>query len=997
MPLKRLLEYVAGWAKQLDSRLESTLFSLSIFAVPAGLLVLTIASLTSWQTLYPGGHPETVPFRILEEQGAPLTPGTALLQVEQATPVTHKDTFRSERPFWFLFTTRPAADQQPFAVDLPSRHMIDVTCWNAETLDVIGAGSRLRSEGAIAQSKSGHAIAFPNDTQGMRVLCNGRFTGPAHIKVLQWPQDQLESSIHEFHRNAGLLEGGLLLLALFMFATAIINREWTYIIFAGWLVANMRLAAISTGWDTQWLGHWVPYDWLIPVRQLTAAAYYVLTVTLFGRLFRDELKVVGYGWLLRIAGWACTPLLLAAISLPFALWLPILWVASAYGVFIAVFLLGRILLKTRSPVALWYSASLLVTLVAVFAEVIGAAFGLREFADKINFVTASLSSGLLAAFAIGQQMRQERIARLSAQAELARTYDASPIGLFTLDPDGTFLRSNPTITRTLGLDPCAEPPRRWQDLFGLESWTTLQWVINHRSAEEFEVHAENRERDAAPWYLVKATFANRLIEGSLQDITARVTATDKLRFLAEHDPLTNVLNRRGIEIVLERAIRKLDDGGGATLSLAYLDLDRFKLINELFGHAAGDIILREVCTGISEMLSNGCSLGRVGGDEFVFVLPDMPLKGAHWLCRGVVDRILRTRYEAGDSVFQVRGSIGLIEVMPGTTVKDAIAVADRACRQAKRGHHEGLVVFENSEEAFRERAAELRLIGHLDHGLAPEGLFLAMQPIMSLKAPYESMNFEVLLRMREDDGSILAAGPIIAAAENNGRIGVIDRWVLTTTLEWIDAHSAQLGKTKFVCMNLSGASLNDERFIHDAFEIIGRHKEATTRLCIEITEGVALQDINNTQRFINRVRSHGAKIALDDFGAGYTSFSYLKELSAEVLKIDGMFVKGIAKHPANLAIVEAIVALARNLGMRTIAEWSEDAATTEALAMVGIDYVQGYAVSRPVTPEEILKADSAASFVTDPRLQQFLRNQLAIGVPTTFWDAAVGLDPKDMH
>jgi EAL domain-containing protein (putative c-di-GMP-specific phosphodiesterase class I) len=281
--------------------------------------------------------------------------------------------------------------------------------------------------------------------------------------------------------------------------------------------------------------------------------------------------------------------------------------------------------------------------------------------------------------------------------------------------------------------------------------------------------------------------------------------------------------------------------------------------------------------------------------------------------------------------------------------------------------------------------------------LAPEGLFLVMQPIMALKAPYESLNFEVLLRMREDDGSILPAGPIIAAAENNGRIGIIDRWVLTTTLEWIDANATRLDKTKFICMNLSGASLNDERFIQDAFEIIGRHKDATTRLCIEITEGVALQDIDNTQRFINRVRSHGAKIALDDFGAGYTSFSYLKELSAEVLKIDGMFVKGIATHPANLAIIEAIVALARNLGMRTIAEWAEDAATAEALAMVGIDYVQGYAISRPVSPEQILKADSAASFVTDARLQQFLRNQITMGVPTTFWDSAVGLDPKGMH
>jgi EAL domain-containing protein (putative c-di-GMP-specific phosphodiesterase class I) len=194
---------------------------------------------------------------------------------------------------------------------------------------------------------------------------------------------------------------------------------------------------------------------------------------------------------------------------------------------------------------------------------------------------------------------------------------------------------------------------------------------------------------------------------------------------------------------------------------------------------------------------------------------------------------------------------------------------------------------------------------------------------------------------------------------------VIDRWVLATTLEWIGANAAKLPNTRFVCMNLSGASLNDERFVQDTMDILARHGAAAHRLCMEITESVALHDLDNTRRFIEQVRAYGVRVALDDFGAGYTSFSYLKELPADVLKIDGNFVVNINAHPANIAIVEAIVNLAVNLGMKTIAEWAEDAATVRTLAEIGVDYVQGWAVSRAQAPEKMLEAESSASFITD--------------------------------
>ncbi|MET0856491.1 MAG: EAL domain-containing protein, partial [Telluria sp.] len=201
---------------------------------------------------------------------------------------------------------------------------------------------------------------------------------------------------------------------------------------------------------------------------------------------------------------------------------------------------------------------------------------------------------------------------------------------------------------------------------------------------------------------------------------------------------------------------------------------------------------------------------------------------------------------------------------------------------------------------------------------------------------------------------------------------------------------------QFVCMNLSGASLNDERFVQDTIDILARHVHVASRLCMEITESVALHDLDNTRRFIDQVRTFGVKIALDDFGAGYTSFSYLKELPADVLKIDGNFIVNINAHPANVAIVEAIVNLAVNLGMKTIAEWAEDTATVQTLAEIGVDYVQGFAVARSQAPERMLTAASSASFIQNEELALLART---LGAPVNAAVAQPGMMSQlhDLH
>ena len=957
-------------SKSLDPYLDRVLYAFSAYAMPGLLTLVTVIALSTWQTFFPYLPAQPLALRIVEESGQALAPAQARRLLADRPTVRQFDTDRSEQPVWFQFgvgTTRGDGDGNvPIMAEFPSRHAIDTACWDADTLAPLGDADRQRASGSIGVMKSGFALTLGAPASPRQVLCRTNFVGPARLTAFVWPAAELRVAAQEYHRNAGLLDGGLLVLAIFMLVTAAINRNSMYVMFAAWLIVNLRVAALSVGWDVQWLGMTVPHAWIAYGRSLTLAVYYVMTITLFRTLFKEELAKVGYIGLLRLAQWTCVPLLALSLIIPYKMFLPVIWVAAGLNIGVLLFFLGRILLLTRSPVAIWYGASICITLFASMSEVIAAAFGFTGLIGSINSVTAALSSSLLAALAIAEQMRQEHKQKVDAQAELEHTFEAMPIGLFTLDLHGNFLSKNPALLAMMG-EGAPAPPSSWRACFNEEAWQQLRAMVQTHSDGELEIDGHKTPGiDGGKRFLIRATLARGKIEGSLQDITERSKAIEDLRFMAHNDPLTKVCNRRGIEKIYHHALLELSEG--KPLALAYIDLDRFKLINDLYGHAVGDEVLKQVCARMSDMLTDRHCIGRVGGDEFVIVMPDTTMARAAHACRGVVSSISEAAYRIGDKAFHVRVSVGLIEVAGQLLLKDALSSADRACREAKAGLNSGLVVYEKNADAFMKREAELDLVERLASGSALDCLFIEMQPIMSLKTPSASLNFEVLLRMRDHDGSVIPAGRIISAAESSGQIGVIDRWVMKTTLAWMTANYAQLGHTQFVCMNLSGASLNDERFAEDAFAILEQNQHVASRLCLEITESVALQDLENTRRFIDRVRGYGIKVALDDFGAGYTSFSYLAELPADVLKIDGNFIVNLNAHPANIAIVEAIVSLALNLGMKTIAEWAEDRATVQTLADIGVDYVQGYAVACPGAPSLVLGMASSASFIVDPQL-----------------------------
>lgn len=969
--------------ERLTSAIDATVYRL--FGQLFGVAIAAIVLITwGYQVITPDHSGSPTAFAAVDDPTV-TTPREARDRVASAPTVQEFETHLSEAPVWLYIDGQEETRRQ--YVFFPSRHATLIQCWQSASLTPLGEGSRTVTVNGLRPVGAGFAI----DTgDGTGVVCKIHSRGPARITVKRASAEQLTLVETRFARNAGLLDGGMILLTAFVLTVAIINRQWIYLVFAGWLIANLRLAALSAGWDQLWMGIDLPAAWLPTIRQLTMAAYFVLTYLLFSRLFKTELHRIPSGRPMRFLLWSCPPLVVLALTLQYATFLPIMWLVTTAGVLVVGYLLVRLISVTRSRVAIWYLGSLAVALLANLSEVVSAALGFRENLSSLNSVTAALASSLLAALAIAEQMRQEREHRLRAQADLHATYNAMPIGLFSLDGNGVFCQSNPALRAMLGVHKGAG--QTWRSVFGESGWQSLRTALEESPRPELELCRRERNAPGDTWHLVRATRTKGRIEGSVQDITARVAATRQLQFLADHDPLTGILNRRGIETAFDAM-----STNGLDIALAYIDLDRFKLINDLFGHVAGDEVLRQVCHRINSHLAPEQRLGRIGGDEFVILCGASQFSNCLSLCRTLMAAIEEAPYQIDDRAFQIRASAGVVEVAAGTGCTDAISLADRACRQAKLSPHGQIIAFEKNAPALSERDQERELLQRLDAPKAPDGLFLLMQPIIALADPYGSLNFEVLLRMRDSHQNVIPAGRLIGAAERSGRISVIDRWVLTEVLRWLSTHRDKIPATRFACMNLSGGSLNDERFIQDAFAILADYPDVASLVCIEITESVALHDLSNTRRFIEGVRKHGARIALDDFGAGYTSFSYLKELPADLLKIDGEFVRGVALHPADLSIVEAIVQLARNLGMRSLAEWAEDRATVEALASVGVDYVQGFAVARPMLPEKLLTGQSAASFIEDPGVERFVREDLLRASRTGMTFMTLPGNPDKLH
>ena len=433
-----------------------------------------------------------------------------------------------------------------------------------------------------------------------------------------------------------------------------------------------------------------------------------------------------------------------------------------------------------------------------------------------------------------------------------------------------------------------------------------------------------------------------------RDVSELRGITRQMSYQASHDALTGLVNRREFERRLEEAL-EIAHSNAARHVLCYLDLDRFKVVNDTCGHMAGDSMLREVAALIKETVRDSDTVGRLGGDEFGLLLVGCPLEKARQIADDVVRKITDYRFVWKDKIFNIGVSVGLIEISRESGAPDEVmSAADSACYVAKKqGNH--VHVYSARDEAVARHRGEIQWLQRLQAALKENRFELMAQPIVATD-PHATQGpaLEVLLRL-QDDGVPGGISPVefLRAAERYRLMADVDRWVVQTALTALGRNGIRLPANRSLTINISGQTLGDPQFLEYVVDVLDRTGVSPAQVCFEVTENSVITNIEHAQRFIGVLHGMGCQFALDDFGRGLSSFGNLKNLALDYLKIDGSFVRNLGTDTVNQAMVAAMIKLARTLNFQVIAEQVEDSAALEAAKRMGVDFVQGYHLGRP--------------------------------------------------
>jgi diguanylate cyclase (GGDEF)-like protein len=856
------------------------------------------------------------------------------------------------------------------ALELRLRNITTVKAWTRE-----GFYGRLLPVLQPEQSKGGVSIRLPRGTTEALVYIRTASVVPP--KVLLWDAQELHAETLRFERAGGGLVAALVLFSAFGLIVGLVNRDTTFLFFSAWLITTLRVAAVNGGWDFSWFGIEASPEVLQTISRATLALHGALTGLLFRSLFKADLYTLDKHNISYYLTWSFSLQIPLALWLQHGLFMQMFWTCSVISIVLLMGLLIRHVWGAPSLVGTWYLLSWASLFAGILAEVAHSSGLLSFHLPLLNTQTGAIASALLTGIALSERIRTEREARIHAQQktvsvlrEFKRNYNSMPVGLFRATFDGRLTLYNPAFSSMFSVSQDEHISPTLDELLGDGVAEKLKAASKSDHADvELQLTVGNEDR----WFLARVTGRDSAIEGSIQDITARKHAEAQLRHLVDHDSLTGLLNHRGLEVALGNAVDAHKKGTSS--AVACVDMDHFKIVNDLHGHRVGDALLQKIASRLSSSIRMRDSVARIG-DSFVVVFFDCPDQAVTILTERLRQEIANEQFFIEGRGLRVTVSIGIVLLDNSMTPLDAMSAADRACREAKARGRNCVVRLNEQDAALKNHLEELKVVADLQQPPHSDRFFLEFQPIIAMRAPASTLAYEVLLRMRGEAGAVIPPGKFIGAAERNGMMSQIDRWVLRSTLEWLARNPEHLQRLTFATVNISGASLNDSRFVDDAFAMIAEHPRSMSKVCFEITESVALHDLGSTRRFVDRVRSYGTKLALDDFGAGYTSFNYLKEIPADYIKIDGTFVRDINRNPANFAITRTIVDLTHELGMCSIAEWVETPDTVASLIELNVDYGQGYGLARPMAPERLLAVLSSGDLVRDPSVQELLGRSL---------------------
>jgi diguanylate cyclase (GGDEF)-like protein/PAS domain S-box-containing protein len=435
----------------------------------------------------------------------------------------------------------------------------------------------------------------------------------------------------------------------------------------------------------------------------------------------------------------------------------------------------------------------------------------------------------------------------------------------------------------------------------------------------------------------------------LHDTSELRGLTRQMTYQASHDALTGLVNRREFERRLQEAMDSAQTGDVGH-ALCYLDLDRFKVVNDTCGHTAGDNMLREVASIIREAVRDSDTVGRIGGDEFALLLVGCPLEKARQICDNVVRSVNDYRFVWKDKIFNIGVSIGLVEIgRDSGSLEDIMTSADSACYVAKKQGGLHVHVYSAREEASARHSGEIQWLRRLQGALRDNKFELYFQPIVHARAGgVRGPALEVFVRLEGENGQPPPPpAEFIRAAERYRLMPLVDRWVVRAVLAALGRGGLKLPPGRSVAINIAGQTLGDAEFLEFVVECFDHTGASPSEICFEVTESSVVANLDHAHRFIAVLHGMGCEFALDDFGSGLSSFSTLKTLPMDYLKIDGSFIRNLGTDSVNQAMVAAMIELSRSLNFRIVAEQVEDQSSLDAVTGMGIDFVQGFAVGRP--------------------------------------------------
>lgn len=434
----------------------------------------------------------------------------------------------------------------------------------------------------------------------------------------------------------------------------------------------------------------------------------------------------------------------------------------------------------------------------------------------------------------------------------------------------------------------------------------------------------------------------------LRDVGELRGLAREMSYQASHDALTGLVNRREFERQVNIAVDAAKTEGTHHV-LCYMDLDRFKAVNDTCGHIAGDNMLREVAGLLREEVRDSDVVGRIGGDEFAMLLVGCPLDKARQIAEDVCSSVRNYRFTWQDRIFEIGISIGLVEInQPVTSLEEVLSAADSACYVAKQEGRGRVHIYSARDAQTAMQRGDVHWLRKLQTAIRDSRFELFVQPIISVAGRIpRGPAVEVLLRMRDEDNVLVAPGEFLRTAERYHLIGTLDRWVVQTTLAAIAGGTIRLPDERSVTINISGQTMAEDEFLDFVVEALDHSHVDPGKICFEVTEPAVLRNAEHARRFIGVLHGMGCSFALDDFGSDVGSLASLKGLQLDFLKLDGVYTRNLANDSISQEVVSSVTRLARAVGFKVIAEQVEDQSSFDGLRDLGVNFIQGNFVEAP--------------------------------------------------